>query len=98
MLPALFVELEGDPLDVSARLREIRRLSDGAVVYADNADESEPHGVFLSEERSFTLDFSHEPLHYDMTEEETPEGTHYTVTAYYTDYELTFCFLVGMIE
>lgn len=98
VLPALFVELEGDPLDVSARLREIRRLSDGAVVYDGEADEKEPHGVFLSEERDFSLSFSHEPLDYDMTEEETADGAHYTVTAYYEDYTITFCFLVGMIK
>lgn len=98
VLPALFVELEGDPLDVSARLREIRRLSDGATVYADAADEREPHGVFLSEARDFSLSFSHEPLRYEMTQEDTADGTHYTVTAYYPDYEMHFCFMVGMIE
>ncbi|MBE6969923.1 MAG: M56 family metallopeptidase [Ruminococcaceae bacterium] len=98
VLPALFVEPEGDPLDVSARLREIRRLSDGAVVYADDSDESEPHGVFLSEARDFSLSFSHEPLDYEMTQENTADGTHYTVTAYYTDYTITFCFIVGMIK
>lgn len=96
VLPALAVEMEGRP-DYSVQPREIRRLCDGAVVYAAERAEDEPHGIFQSEPQEFTLGFSDEPLRHTVAEEETADGTHYTVTATYDEYEVVFCFTHGSL-
>lgn len=91
VLPAMYVETFHD---YSPPLREIRRLSDGAVVYRSDRDEGEPHGIFQSRMEDFTLRFDPQPERHEIV----TEGTHHTVTAYYGDYAAVFCFSHEKIE